>query len=59
LGEHHADAYHSGARTHDITLSLDDPKPLTPDVAEWLRSNGIGGQPQTPAITDADASHAN
>lgn len=32
----------AGASTRDITLSPDDPKPPSPDVAQLLRSHGIG-----------------
>jgi len=32
----------AGAGTRDITLSPDDPKPPSPDVARLLRGYGIG-----------------
>lgn len=32
----------AGASTRDITLSPDDPKPPSPEVAQLLRSHGIG-----------------
>jgi hypothetical protein len=34
----------AGAPTEDITLSADDPKPPSPDVAQLLRDHGIGSQ---------------
>ena len=38
----------AGASTADITLSADDPKPPSPEVAQLLRSYGIGaGQPRS------------
>ena len=39
------DLIEAGASTEGITLSPDDPKPPSPDVAELLRSYGIGGEP--------------
>ncbi len=35
----------AGASTEDITLSPDDPKPPSPEVAQLLRSYGIGAGP--------------
>lgn len=35
----------AGASTRDITLSPDDPKPPSPDVAQFLRGYGIGAGP--------------
>ena len=38
----------AGASTQGITLSPDDPKPPSPDVAELLRGYGIsGGHPES------------
>ena len=34
----------AGAATADITLSPDDPKPPSPDVADLLRGYGVGGE---------------
>jgi ankyrin repeat protein len=36
----------AGASTRGITLSPDDPKPPSPDVAELLRGYGIGDEPE-------------
>jgi ankyrin repeat protein len=36
----------AGASTQGITLSPDDPKPPSPDVAELLRGYGIGAEPE-------------
>jgi hypothetical protein len=36
----------AGASTQGITLSPDDPKPPSPDVAELLRGYGIGDEPE-------------
>ena len=33
----------AGASTHEITLSPDDPKPPSPEVADLLRQHGVGG----------------
>jgi hypothetical protein len=35
----------AGASTDEITLSPDDPKPPSPDVAQLLRTHGIGAPP--------------
>jgi hypothetical protein len=34
----------AGAATHEITLSPDDPKPPSPEVAELLRHYGVGNE---------------
>jgi ankyrin repeat protein len=34
----------AGASTEGITLSADDPKPPSPQVADLLRGHGIGGE---------------
>ena len=36
----------AGASTQGITLSPDDPKPPSRDVAELLRGYGIGDEPE-------------
>ncbi len=35
----------AGASTQDITLSPDDPKPPSPEIAELLRGYGLGDDP--------------
>jgi ankyrin repeat protein len=39
----------AGAATHDLTLSSDDPKPSSPQVAQLLRAYGVGERHQDPA----------
>jgi len=34
----------AGASTHELTLSPDDPKPPSPDVARLLRDHGVGSE---------------